>query len=178
MKTKFVVVGAVLAGLVIFVWGAIWNSTLDELVMKRFANDAAVATTIRQGAPTNGLYYSSRGVVAAVAMRPDMAQITNAEMGPYLVKEGVADLALGALLALLVLAFGSVTAARDGVLCALAGLAAGVGIAFSEAIWFGFPWSYALLATGEQVFGWLLAGLALGWLRRKLLAAPVPVAAT
>jgi len=177
MKTKFMLIGAVVAGLVLFVWGAIWNMSLDDLVMKQFANDQAVATAVHQAAPANGLYYSTRGVVAAVRMRPDMSDLSNAPMAPFLIREGVTDVALGVLLAMLVLAFGSVTVARDGVLLALAGLAAGVGISFSDSIWFGFPWSFALLETGEQVFGWLLCGLALGLLRRKLLPAPMPAAA-
>ncbi|HEX6750140.1 MAG TPA: hypothetical protein VF092_22790 [Longimicrobium sp.] len=177
MKTKFVLVGAVVAGVILFAWGAAWNMSLDPLVLKQFSNDQAVAATVRQGAASNGLYFSSRGVVAAVRMTPDMADQSNAPVGPFLVKEGLADLALGALLAMLVLAFASATVARDGMLLGLAGLAAGVGISFSDAIWFGFPWSYALLATGEQVFGWMLAGLALGALRRKLLPVAVPVEA-
>ena len=177
MKTKFVLIGALVAGLVIFVWGAAWNTSLDGLVLKQFANDQAVATAVRQAAPANGLYFSSRGVIAAVRMAPDLRDLSNAPMGPFLIKEGITDIALGALLAMLVLAFGLVTVLRDGVLLGLAGLAAGVGVSFSNAIWFGFPWSFALLETGEQVFGWLLAGLALGLLRRRLLREPVPAAA-
>jgi hypothetical protein len=174
MKTKFILIGAVVAGLVLFVWGAIWNTSLDDLVLRQFNDDTLVATAICHAAPTNGMYYLSRGVFAAVKIQPDMRDVSNAPMGPLLLQEGITDLVLGALLAMLVLAFGPASVPRDGVLLAIAGLAAGVGIAFSNSIWFGFPWSFALLETGEQVLGWLFAGMALGLLRRRLLPVPVP----
>src|SRR4029079_17188324 len=108
--------------------------SLDGLVLKQFSDDVGVATAVRRAAPTDGLYFSSRGVIAAVRRAPDLRDLSTAPMGPFLIKEGITDIALGALLAMLVLAFGSITVARDGVLLGLAGLAAGVGVSFSNAI--------------------------------------------
>lgn len=175
MRTRFVLVGAVAAAVVLFVWGGLWNTTVASTQLDAFTDETAAVQAVRANAPENGIYLSTRGVFTAVSLRPDLSDKA-ADLTPMLARQLATDLVLGALLALLVLRLSAATGRADTTLLALAGLTAGISTQMSDWNWFGFPTTWALMGIAELALGWLLAGVALGALHRRMVASRVPSA--
>jgi hypothetical protein len=82
MSTKFLATGALVAGLVIFIWGAIAH-TVPMLPgsLFDFKDKEGVLDAVRAQTAGNGVDFDTRGVFAVVALRPDLGEQGSAD-GP------------------------------------------------------------------------------------------------
>lgn len=169
MNLKYLLIGAVLGGLASFVWGAVYHAGIgiDMKIMTEFKDAPAVATFVRDHTGGNGVYYSHQGVIAAVSMTPDMADKSKMSMTPQLVKQYVINAVAAGLLAWLLLFTGVRSSLGAAGLFALAGLAAGVASDLSAWNWYGRPMDFTLAMMVDQVVCFFVAGLVVGWARRK-----------
>jgi len=169
--TKFLVVGCLIGGLIIFGWGAISHTvlmlpgSLDEFMDKQAVLDAVRAQT-----PGNGMYLDTRGVLVALSLRPDAADRTQ-EMGGRLVLEYVTNVLEALLLCLLLLRSRAAGAFDSARFTGIAGIAAWLGLQVSYWNWYGFATPFVVQSLMDIAIGWFLAGLLLGRLRNKWVAA-------
>lgn len=167
MKTRFLLLAALLGGLTIFFWGALSHTLLEMPgTLVPLKDGTSVINAIRSQAPNNGVYYDPRGLLAVVSLRPDMADKSQA-MGANLAVEFVTNCLNALLLAFLLLKSRARTTLACAWLGALAGLLAFTGISVSYWNWYGFSVGFALQDLGDTVIGWFLAGAVLGWLMKK-----------
>lgn len=172
MRARTLMVGAVIGGVLLFLWGALYNTVLPfaSRTLDAFANDQEVVESIRRSAPRNGIYLSDKGVFAAVDLRPD-GSVRVPSLGVPMGIELLADLGIGLMLTIVLLNTGRSGLPRPAVVAAAA-LAAGLGISLSHWNWFGFSTGFTAAEILEVVFGWLLVGLVLARLIDRLARAP------
>jgi hypothetical protein len=175
MNGKFLVVGTLAAAIALFVWQFISNGVLPwhEATMHAWegpANDAVVQT-IRANAPENGVYVSDQGVLAAVALRPDLSDRMQ-PMGPMMIKQFVVDLVVAFLLAVVLLRSGPMMPSRAAVTFAIAGLAAGAVTELSNWIWYGFDFAFSVVNVIELAVSWFVVGFVLTIVQRRLARMP------
>lgn len=171
MNTRFLVVGTLAAALTLYVWQVVSNVALPwheaTMYMWEGPTNDAVVQAVRAAAPENGVYFSGQGILAAVSMRPDLADKTQM-MGPMMAKQIGIDLVVALLLALVVLRTGTTTPARTAATLGLAGLAAGLVTELSNWNWYGYDLAFSLVNVAELAVAWFLAGLTLALVHRKL----------
>jgi hypothetical protein len=170
MRLRYLLLAALLGGLVSFAWGGLSHMTsiLPSLEPQSFRDSTAVVETVKANAPANGIYMDGRGLFAAVAFRPDLSQkftsITRPLIHQLLIEIGVAFLLAWVLLRLPVWpAMGTAS------LFATLAVAAGIEQLLPEANWYGFPIRTQLAELATLVVGWFLMGLVIGWLRNRML---------
>jgi hypothetical protein len=173
MKLRFLLVAAVLGGVVSFVWGAVshMSGVLPSLEPRTFTDSTGVVQTIKANAPENGIYFDGRGLFAAVAFRADLGEKYGSLTVPMLKQLGI-EIAVAFLLAWVLLRLPVWPATGTGSLFAAVGAAAGLELLLPEANWYGFPIATQLAELADLVIGWFLVGLVIGWLRNRMLAAP------
>lgn len=175
MNPKYLLLSALLGGLALFVWGAVYHAAIgiDTHTMKEFRDGAAVSELVRGHADGNGVYYTKDGVFAAISVTPGMSDKSQ-DMGPALGKQLVIDVVIAGLLAWLL----TFTSLRSPLCTAglfgLAGVAAGISAWISAWVWYGHSIAFALAAVVDLAVGFLLAGLVIGWARGKLAPAAAP----
>src|SRR5215472_5515167 len=101
MNGKFLAVGAIVGGTVLFLWGGFTHAVLPA-PMRYFNNEQAVVQGVRANAPENGVYFAGAGMLTTVAFRPDLGDKTQ-DIKPNLIIQLVTDV-MAALLLCLVLA--------------------------------------------------------------------------
>jgi hypothetical protein len=158
MRFRVLATGALAGGLFLFLWGAVYNA-FSSRTLQTFTNDAEVVESIRRNAPANGIYLSDKGVFAAIDVKPD-GSLRVPSLGPFMVRELLADLAIGLLLTFVLMQLRPTSLPRPFVLAAIA-LAAGIALPVSDWNWFGFDPRFTVASIGEVVFGWMLAGFLL-----------------
>lgn len=171
MNGRFLVIGTIVGALVLFVWQTLSNAALPwhEMTMREFGNNDAVVQTIRAAAPSNGMYWSKQGILAAVSMTPDLADRTSmAAMTPMLVRQAAIDLVMALLLALVLLRIPVRAGLAPAFTLGLAGLAAGIVAQGSDWNWYGFGVGYAIVNVVDLTIQFFLAGLVLSMLVRRL----------
>lgn len=168
MRGKSRVYGTLAAGITLFVWQTISNVAIPwhAATVKAFTSDAAAAQAIRAVAPTNGVYASPEGILAAVSMTPDMADKSKS-MGPNLLKQIVIDLLASLLLCLVIERIGVARKWDVALTLALAGLAAGIIKEMSDWNWYGFATSYAIVNEVDLTIQFALAGVVIGWIYKR-----------
>src|SRR6266478_6439219 len=72
MNARFLILGALAGGVVIFFWGAVTHAALPQ-PLHYFTDEPLLIEAIRAHTTGNGVYLASRGVFASVAFRPDFA---------------------------------------------------------------------------------------------------------
>lgn len=175
MKGKLVL-GIILATVAIFVWGAaFWMNPLPNRMFKETGADEALQDLMKENMTENGLYMlpsshlektemarlSSRGPIAMIFYhRAGMSEMNMSSM--YLsIFHNLFSVVLLALLLYIV----RKSLPTYGARVFFAGLA-GLGMAFfsnlTNAIWFFYPWNYALTGMLYDVTIWIVAGLVLG----------------
>lgn len=172
MKTKFLVVGAIVAGITLFVWGFVTHAALplSERALTEFKDAQAVVQVIRANAPQNGVYFAKQGIFAAVSFLPDVSDKTQ-NITPNLIREFVIDVLAGLFLGLVLLGTrGSTVMGRVGLLVAAA-LAAVASQSLPAWNWYGFSLEYTTMEVIDLVGGWFLAGLVLAGLMKKMVPA-------
>lgn len=165
---KNCILAVVLSAIVLFVWGFVSWTILPwhNAVANKFADESAVASVLKEHAPSAGIYYLpfaqedlKPGVLFALAnVLPD--GVESGMEGMMVV--AVLGQAISALLVLLLLCKTSNLDYWGRVrFVALAGVAIGFISHFPYWNWFGFSTSYTLVIILDTLIAWTLAGLVL-----------------
>ncbi len=175
MNPKYLLLSALLGGLVLFVWGAVYHAVIgiDSHTMKEFRDSDAVSGFVRGHADGNGMYYTKDGVLAAISVTGGVSDKSQ-DMGPALGKQFVINVVIAGLLAWLLTFTGIRTPLCTAGLFGLAGVAAGISAWISAWVWYNHSMAFALAAVADLAVGFLLAGLVIGWVRGKLAPPALP----
>ena len=189
---KKIVLGGIVAGIVVFIWGAVSHMVLGlgEAGIKGLPNEEAVLSALRANVTEPGFYFFPWGDMEgskeqmdawAEKYRTSPAGIMiykpqGGEMMPpsMLITELVTNI-LAALIAAFLLsrALGGLGGLfGKAAFVSLFGLFAGVEIDLSYWNWYGFPTSYTVSYIVQHVVGWFLAGLVLALFFKKPAPAP------
>jgi hypothetical protein len=173
---RFLVLGTVVTAIALFAWQSISNVVLPwhAATMGEFANNDVVVQAIRANARENGVYFSPQGILAAVALTPNLIDKTTL-IGEMLGKQFVINLAVSLLLALVVLRLRPSTTMGTATALAMAGLAGSALIELSNWNWYGFALSWSTVNLMDHTIQWFLAGLVLATLMRRFAPAAAGV---
>lgn len=170
MRPRLLVIGTLAGALVLFAWQAASHELfhLPERGFRAFPNDSSgsPAHVIRALAPENGMYYSARGIFAAVDMSPSYSDKT-AQFGAMLGKQFALNVAVVLVLMLLGERIGEDSVLGTAGTYALAALAFQGMVDVSNAIWYNFSWTWALANMLDQVIAFFLVGLTIAALRTR-----------
>jgi hypothetical protein len=164
------VVGTLAGALVLFAWQTVSHEALHlpERGLRAFPNDSSgsPAHVIRALAPENGVYYSARGVFAAVGMSADYADKTT-QFVPMLLKQLLLDAVVALILLALIDRLGEESTLRTAATYGVLALAYQGFVDVSNAIWWNFPLGWTLGNMLDQMIGFFLVGLTLAALRKR-----------
>ncbi len=169
MGPKFLVLGAIVGGIVLFLWGGVTHALLPA-PMREFKDEQAVVQAMHANAPDNGVYFARRGMLAAIAFRPDMGD-KKQDMKANLITQLVTDV-IAAFLLCLVLA-----GIRPGTPLARAGWLTLIGFAVVALKllpywnWYGFTPAFIGMEALDVVGKFFIGGLLLAWMARKMVPA-------
>jgi hypothetical protein len=166
MNAKFAIAATLVGGTILFFWGFITHSVIPEPVIA-FTNDQAVVDAMKANAPANGVYFSGKGVLAAVSFEPDMRDKTE-NITANLIREFLSCGLTALLLSMVLLGARSESVLGGAVLLAFAAVAAALGTEFSSWNWYGMSPKFIGIESLDLIGGWFLTGLALGPLRKRL----------
>ena len=168
MHSRFLLVGTIVGALCLFAWQTVSNALLPwhMAVVSEFQNDSAAVQAVRAAAPDNGVYLSTRGVVAAIAIRPDFGD-RSVEMFGMLGRQLILDLAVAFVLCLVLVRLPAASATATGVTLGLAALAISGIQSFSDTIWYGYTFAYSAVNAIDMAINGLVAGLVLGALANR-----------
>ena len=166
--------GAVLAAVVLFVWGFVVWGLMPVDPFPRIADEAAVSAVLLERLPETGYYllpgddsdmdaFVQRHRGGPIAMIAFRREGTN-PMAPSVFLLGLLHMLASTLLLGLVLRAAAPRLRTHGALAAfvaLVGVFVGVWAHLAEPIWWHQPWSFHLLAAAHDVIGLALAGLVL-----------------
>jgi hypothetical protein len=174
---KRIVIGALVGGMVVFIWGAISHMVLPlgEMGLKSLPNEAAVIEGLKAGIPDEGLYFYP-GIDMKSASAEDQtaweAKIRSGPTGmvlyhpnggePLSPKQLASELLTNILAATLAACLASMMTGSYGRRVfgiAHLGLFAWLSISVSYWIWYGFPGSFIVAEGIDQFVSWALAGL-------------------
>jgi len=169
MKIRYLVLGTLAAGITLFLWGAISHMAIpwEDLALRGFKDDRALVEAIKVQTPSNGMYFAPQGVFVAVSLTPDLANKTQS-LGPSLIRQLFIEFAVGFVLSLILLWTPVRTAIGAASLFGLMGIAAGIEQLLPQWNWYGFSGIFTTLEFFDLVIGWALAGLVLGFLRKRI----------
>ena len=165
MNAKYLVVGAIAGGIVLFLWGAVTHSVLPQ-PLHWFQNEPALLQAVRASAPVNGVYLDTHGVFAAVAIEPDLRDKA-VNIAPNLLRQLASDTLAALFLAILVSQLPGGVVSR-AIWAALAGI-----VAFSLKIvpywdWYGFAPAFIGMEALDLVSKFFIGAILLAALKRKL----------
>lgn len=170
MRWRFLLTGALAAGLALFVWQFVSHAALPwhDPSFREFADAEAVTSVLAANAPEPGVYMATSGVFAAVRIDPAIPDRTQ-EMGATLARQFALNV-----ISSLALAFLIAGAARKPPLIVAArvaglGLAAGMLAYLSLWNWHGIGPAFAIVNTIDFAIGFGIVGLVLGWLANRML---------
>jgi len=166
MNLKTALVGSLLAGLTIFVWGSLTHTVIVPMPVVELKDQAATSAFVAAHAPVPGGYMDPRGILVINAMLPGSPDKSQ-NMGPALASELASNILQTALLAWILFKLSAQTALQRAGQAALLGLTAWLGLTFSLWNWYGLPPLMIAADLVDIVLGWALAGLVLHWVFRK-----------
>ncbi|MGH9804937.1 MAG: hypothetical protein ACRD4D_07175 [Candidatus Acidiferrales bacterium] len=176
---KKLLLGAVLGGVTLFVWGAISHMVLRTavVVLHGFSDEEAVKQAVVANAPRSGVYFLPYVDTAGMSEAEQEAAMERAMQGPVIfaaVRLGpTASFPTLLLIQLFIEMLSALVAtalllhARPlpyfGRVAFVAGIAAAVAIAgnLPEWNWYNFSTAYTAMEIGDKLVGWSLAGLVL-----------------
>jgi hypothetical protein len=162
MRPRLIVVATLAGAIVLFAWQTISHAALGlpEKGLQVFPNDStgSPAHVIRALAPQNGVYFSSRGVFAAIDISADYADKTK-QFVPMMLKQLFVDLAVVLVLVLLVPRIGDSSIIRTGATYGVLALAYQGMIDTGNAIWWNFPLAWTLGNMLDQLIAFFLVGM-------------------
>lgn len=164
MSAKYLLVGTLILGVVIFLWGAVTHSLLPA-PLKTFTNGAPVVAAVHANTPSNGVYLDEHGVFAAVSFTSGMEDKTQ-NLAPYLVTQFVTD-TFSSFILLIVIAQLSGGVVNRATWSALAGVAA-----FGYKIvpcwtWYGFSSRFIGMEALDLIGKFFIGGLVAAALWRR-----------
>jgi len=160
------IAGTLLGGLVLNLLNWLTAGILPPRY-KQFRAPQDVVETIRANVVEDDIYTAPQGVFVAVALRPELSGHFKS-FGSRVVAQFAIEFAVSLGLSLLLLATRIRSPMHAARLFGLTGLLAGVETHFPNWNWAGFPTSYLLAGSGYLAGNWLITGLLLGAIRRKL----------
>lgn len=166
---RFLTAGTLLGGLILSVLNWLTAAILPPRY-KQFTVPQAVVDTVRANAAEDDIYTAPQGVFVAVSLRPERFGRSRS-VGHRISAQFAIEFAVALGLSLLLLATRIRSPLSAAALLGLTGLIAGVETHFPNWNWEGFPTSYLLAGSGYLAGNWLMTGLLLGAIRRKLDAA-------
>lgn len=168
METKPLVVSTLLAGTLIFFWGASAH-TLPPEPITPLKDTAALDAFLAAQAPNNATYMDARGVMIAVNFASDRHDKSQ-QMGPMLGLELATNLVQALLLTLVLSRFQAKSILSYGLMGLAIGLLAWISTEVSYWNWYGI--SFPLVAMGllDAGPGFFFAGSIIGWQMRKAAA--------
>lgn len=168
MTAKRFMLGTLAGALTLFAWETISNTVIPwhQATYRAFTDSTAVLEVVRANAPGNGMYVDGRGVVAAVAIAPDMAS-RESLMGIMLARQLALDLVVAALLLALFTALPRLPVRQYAITAAVATCAIAASIFGSDWNWYGFGTGWTLVNIVDRVVGYALVGLVFGALINK-----------
>ena len=168
MKVKFYLQSALLAGLVIFAWGAFVHMAIPfwEDVMHELPNEQVVVDAIKSTGAPNGIYYGMQGMLLVLFLGHGMTSATDG-MGTYMALEFISDVLVAFVLAWMLLRTNVRGVLNRGLYAAVLGVLGWLSINVSSWIWYHFPFAYILLEAVDNVIGIFFAGLVISWLMNK-----------
>ena len=165
MNAKHLVVGAIVGGIILFLWGAVTHAVLPQ-PMHYFKDEQAVVQALRANAPVNGIYFGPHGIFASVAFLPDLGDKTR-HIGPNLLRQLFTDMLAALLLAAFLTCLPGTVLGRAG-WAALAGIVAVALKILPYWNWYGFPPAFIGMEALDLVGKFFLGALVLGALMKKL----------
>lgn len=168
MTARRFILGTLAGAFTLFAWEAISNTVIPwhQATYRGFTDSTAVLQAVRANAPGNGMYVDARGVVAAVAIRPDMAS-RESMLGIMLGRQLALDLVVAAVLLALFAALPRMPLRQYAMTAAAAAFAMGVSVFGSDWNWYGFGAGWTLVNIVDRILGYALTGLVLGALINK-----------
>lgn len=179
-------VGAVLAGVVMFMWGALSHMVLGigDAGLSPMPNEAAVSSVMKDNITAPGMYFmpgidmahrSETAVHDAWAAKykegPTALLIYNPTgEDPMSAKQFIVELGsdiAAALVVGMILSLGAVGFSRSVTIATLTGLAGWLSINVSYWNWYRFPSNFVTAELIDQIVGWMLAGFVLGFMVKK-----------
>src|SRR5262245_21628513 len=164
---KFLIAGTLVGGLLLSIlnWFA---AVILPPRYKQFRNAQAVVETISSNVFGNDIYAARQGLFVAVSLRDSSAGAVN--FGSRIIGQFLIEFLVAFGLSVLLLATSIRSPLSAAGFLGLAGLIAGIETHFPNWNWSGFPTSYLLAGTGYLTAIWFVVGLAMGIMRRKLVA--------
>jgi hypothetical protein len=178
-------IGAVLGGVVAFIWGAISWMVLGwhQATFRRFQNEDRVAEVLQENAPASGIYGYPEGPEHGASVTPEerqaaetatwekmkkgplvLAVIQNRGFGSfpkYLAGALAINMIASLLFTWLLLQTSGLSYAERVAVVAVAALAGAVICRLPDWNWHGFPTNYTAVSVADCVIGWTLVGLVL-----------------
>ena len=181
---KRIVLGGIVGGIVLFVWGFVWHEVLDfgHTGIHGLPDEEAVMSVLEEGVPEPGMYFfpywdHSTATDTEEGKAAEEAWAAEYEAGPIGLliyhPTGVAPMSpkqLGtafgtsvavALVVALLLSFTTCGYVGRLLFVVLLGLVPVLAIHVPYWNWFGFPTDYTVSVAFDETSGWLLAGIAL-----------------
>jgi hypothetical protein len=169
MKFRYLLVAALVGGLVSFGWGFVSHGTgVFKALEPNTFKEPDVLGAIQQNAPVNGVYMDDRGVFAAVDLERDLSSKFPSLIVPMLTQLAV-EIGVAFLLAWLLLRLPPWSAFGTGTVFATFAAAAGLAQLMPESIWYFFPVKYQLANLADLVIGWFLLGFVIAFFRNRIL---------
>lgn len=185
---KKILLGGVVGGIVLFVWGAISHLVLPlgEVGIKEMPNEQPVVSVMRENLSEAGFYLFPGIGSSEMTAEQQQAWEEKYRSGPIgiliyhptgrqpmsptqLLTELLADIAAALVVAfLLAQASGGLAGFGAKVLfVTLMGFLPGLDVDVGYWNWYGFPGDYTLAVFADHVIGWCLAGVALAGVLRR-----------
>lgn len=166
MHAKFLVVGTIVGGLVIFLWGAVTHAILPQ-PLSAFKDEPALVEAVRAHTNGNGVYFATRGMLAAVSFRSDLADKTQS-IAPNLAIQFGTDTLAAFLLCLVIAGLRANSVLGRARWMALAGIGAFALKELPYWNWYGFSVSFISMEALDLIGKFFISGLVLGALFNKL----------
>ncbi|MGH1541768.1 MAG: hypothetical protein ACRBHB_15185 [Arenicella sp.] len=162
------VIAAVLAGIVIFVWGFIsWTAIpWHDAVVNKFSDEAAVTQVLVDNSPQTGVYYLPHAEEDYAVGKPSafvnmLPEGHSSGMAGMMIKSIIGNIIIAFLVICLLLKTTGLGFVQKVGFVALTGLIIGIAGNFPYWNWFGFPTGYTVVMILDTVITWVLVGLVL-----------------
>jgi hypothetical protein len=180
------IIAAILAGIVMFMWGAVSHMVLHigDAGLQSMPNEAAVSAALKANISEPGFYFmpgmdmsgsaseQERAAWAAKYKEGPTAMLVYHPSGedPMSIKQFAVELGsdiAAALVVGMILSLGAAGFSRGVTISTLVGLAGWLSINVSYWNWYRFPTNFVTGELIDQIAGWLLAGFVLGFMLRR-----------
>ena len=178
-RNKSLLLGTVLGGLAVFIWGTISWTVLPWHMptLKSFSNEQAVTEVLKGNAPATGVYVLPNPAAPAASPEEKKQQDAKAEkqwaegpralvayaetgasMTPSMIKGLVFDMVAALLLTLLILRSGVTGFTAKTLFIAVIALFASIVTYVPMWNWWGFASDYTLVSMFDLIIGWIIGG--------------------